>query len=133
MHDYEIRVVARDYRTAHTLACSLPSDFAAIRRGQALAQPGEGFEVWRDGDCIYANHRDHPLAVRLETPAVEALALDYEIRILRDDLSPSLIWKSIHTGDSAAIRAGMRAAAGHPVEVWRDMDCIFRTPVTNTH
>lgn len=126
MHDYEIRIVTANGRTSHVFASSLPSDFAAIRRAHALTRPGQGAEVWRGTDCIYANHHDHPLIV--PPRHVEDAATDYEIRILRDDMKPSIIWKSCHENDDEAIRAGVEAAGGHPVEIWRDADCIFRAP-----
>lgn len=131
MHDYEIRIFTGDCRTSHIFDTSLPSDFAAIRRAQTLARPGQRIEVWRGSACIYAD-RGEPAIVRLRAApvAAERGMADYEIRILRADFSPSLIWKSSQLGDDAAIRAGMRAAGGLPLEIWRDMDCIFRAPAT---
>ena len=133
MHDYQIRIVTGACRTSHIFATTLPSDFAAIRRAQALARPGQGIEVWRGTECIYANHGE-PAITRLRAVpvAVENGPAVYEIRILRPDLRPSLIWKSSQTGDDVAIRVGMRAAQGHAVEIWRDLDCIFRAPA-NVH
>ncbi|HWF64549.1 MAG TPA: hypothetical protein VN685_08065 [Rhizomicrobium sp.] len=127
MQDYQIRIVMRDNRSK-VLVNLLPSDFAAIRRAHALLQPGQGVEVWRDGDCIYAHYSHTPGTRSFAGAERSAPRLDYEIRILKDDLQPSLIWKSLYEGDAAAIRAGVRAAAGHPLEIWRDMDCIFRAP-----
>src|SRR5581483_11518909 len=127
MHDYEIRIVTANGRASHVFTSSLPSDFAAIRRAHALVQPGQGVEVWRDENCIYANHHDHPMMV---APQAAGDTADYEIRILREDLKPSIIWKAAHENDRAAIRAGLQAASGHAVEVWRDVNCIFRAPAS---
>jgi hypothetical protein len=130
MTDYEIRIVRRDYRTSHVFVRTLSSDFAAIRGAHALVRPGQGVEVWRGEDCIYANHHDQPLIAPLEKSMSDAA--NYEIRILRGDLQPSLIWNSVHHSDTAAIRVGVRVADGHAVEIWRDLDCIFRSPPTLT-
>jgi hypothetical protein len=63
MHDYEIRIVTADGRTPCLVASALPNDLAAIRRAHSLARPGQGVEVWRGADCIYANDRDRPMMV----------------------------------------------------------------------
>ena len=128
MRDYQIRILMRDSRTSQVLVHMLPSDFAAIRRAHSLIQPGQGVEVWRDGDCIYAHYHHAPGTRSFAGAERSAPRTNYEIRILKNDLEPSLIWKSVYDGDAAAIRAGVRAAGGQPLEIWRDMDCIFRAP-----
>lgn len=124
MQDFEIRIITPNFRASHVFVTSLPSDFAAIRRAHALVGPEQGIEVWRDGACIYASHRGQTLSVLPQ--AAEAVPAGYEIRLLRADSTTSLIWKCLHQTDASAIRAGIRAADGQAVEIWRDNDCIFR-------
>lgn len=49
---------------------------------------------------------------------------EYEIRVLTDHSSPSLIMKTMHFTDVDAIRAGRKIARASLFEVWRDMECI---------
>jgi hypothetical protein len=60
MHGYEIRVVARDYKTSKSYQTQQIDTAAAIRRACALKPQGLGVEVWDGMDCIYANYRDQP-------------------------------------------------------------------------
>ncbi len=64
MDTYEIRVLTRDYETSRICVTVQASVFAAIRRAQATAQGGEGVEVWRGLDCIYANYREQEFSAR---------------------------------------------------------------------
>jgi hypothetical protein len=34
----------------------------------------------------------------------------------------------MEASDAAAIRSAMRFARGRDIEVWRDLDCVYRTP-----
>ena len=49
---------------------------------------------------------------------------EYEIRILRNDGSPSIIMAGNHLSDEAAIRAARTISHGHQFEVWRGMECL---------
>jgi hypothetical protein len=124
MDDFEIRIITPDLRAWHVFTTSLSGEGAAIRRAEVLAGSRRGAQVWRDGVCIHAVH--HGRALSLLPRAAETMQAVYEIRILRDDLKPSLIWKCLPQNDAAAIRAGVSAADGQAVEIWRDHDCIFR-------
>jgi hypothetical protein len=58
--DYEIRILS-DGQPATVLQSYQISDFAAIRRGHALAKADEVVEVWRGINCLYAaRHRPGP-------------------------------------------------------------------------
>jgi hypothetical protein len=58
--DYEIRIPS-DGQPATVLQSYQISDFAAIRRGHALAKVDEAVEVWRGINCLYAaRHRPGP-------------------------------------------------------------------------
>jgi hypothetical protein len=52
---------------------------------------------------------------------------DYEIRILGNDGSASLIVAAIHLNDNAAIRSARILARAHKFEVWRGMNCVYGT------
>ena len=52
MEQYEIRIV-REGRAVRVYPSLQAGDYAAIRRGQALANRQEGFEVWRADTCVY--------------------------------------------------------------------------------
>jgi hypothetical protein len=57
----------------------------------------------------------------------------YEIRILRNCISPSLIWASPHPSTySALCKAREFAAHGDTIEVWRDTECIHREVISNS-
>jgi hypothetical protein len=58
MADYEIRILS-DGQPATVLHSYQISDFAAIRRGHALAKADDVVEVWRGINCVYAA-RHHP-------------------------------------------------------------------------
>ena len=60
MHGYEIRIVARNYKTSISYRTVQKNTDAAIRRACALKPEGLGVEVWDGMDCIYANYRDQP-------------------------------------------------------------------------
>ena len=49
----------------------------------------------------------------------------YEIRILKPDLSSSLIFEVMHPSDNAALKAARKMAGGKQFEVWLGMDCIY--------
>jgi hypothetical protein len=53
MKEYEIHVPT-DTSERRVLSCIQVSDYAAIRRAQAVAGTLEGVEVWRAQNCIYA-------------------------------------------------------------------------------
>ena len=60
MADYEIRILSAG-QPATVLQSYQTSDFAAIRRGHALAKTDEVVEVWRGINCVYAaRHRPAP-------------------------------------------------------------------------
>ena len=52
MQQYEIRILHRNSRPTVVQSRFL-GDFHAIRRGQAMAHPDEGVEVWRGMKCLY--------------------------------------------------------------------------------
>ncbi|HVV27348.1 MAG TPA: hypothetical protein VG501_12110 [Rhizomicrobium sp.] len=52
---------------------------------------------------------------------------DYEIRILNNRKSPTAFVEMMESSDAAAIRAAERIAGGRAVEVWRDIDCVYRS------
>lgn len=52
---------------------------------------------------------------------------DYEIRIFKADGTPSLIAVESHMVDQAAIRSARMMADKNPYEVWRDVECIWRS------
>lgn len=53
MKEYELKVFG-DGKPAVILSVRLGSDFAAVRRAVSLCQDGQGIEVWRGMDCIFA-------------------------------------------------------------------------------
>ena len=53
---------------------------------------------------------------------------DYEILILDHDHHPSALVEMMEASDASAIRSAMRIANGRDIEVWRDLDCVYRTP-----
>lgn len=53
---------------------------------------------------------------------------EYEIRILNKRLSSSILIEAFHLSDSDAIKTADKLAFGRGVEVWRDLDCIYRAP-----
>jgi hypothetical protein len=52
---------------------------------------------------------------------------DYEILILDRNRHPSTFVEMTEASDAAAIRSAMRFARGRDIEVWRDLDCVYRT------
>jgi len=54
MERYELRIIEAGDPSPRIFAILQTSDFAAIRRAQALAKPGQSVEVWRDMTCIFA-------------------------------------------------------------------------------
>jgi hypothetical protein len=61
-------------------------------------------------------------------PASEGSMQDYEILILNQDHHPSAMVEMMEASDASAIRSAMRIANGRDIEVWRDLDCVYRTP-----
>ena len=53
---------------------------------------------------------------------------DYEILILTSDHHPSAFVEMMEASDAAAIRSAIHMAQGREIEVWRDLDCVYRTP-----
>jgi hypothetical protein len=52
---------------------------------------------------------------------------DYEILILDQDHHPSAIVEMMEASDASAIRSAQHIANGRDIEVWRDLDCVYRT------
>jgi hypothetical protein len=52
---------------------------------------------------------------------------DYEIRILNSRLASSAIIEVLEVSDRTAIRSAERMAEGRPVEVWRGIECVYRS------
>jgi hypothetical protein len=52
---------------------------------------------------------------------------DYEIRLLTERFTPSLIMETKHMSDQAAILAARSMSHGKPFEVWRGLECIHDT------
>lgn len=52
----------------------------------------------------------------------------YEIRILNKDGAVLSTVLALHVNDYAAVRSARKLAADRAVEVWRDLDCIYREP-----
>ena len=50
--------------------------------------------------------------------------LIYEIRVLKDPGSPTIIMVGEQLSDFAAVQTARRMARDRPFEVWRDLDCI---------
>jgi hypothetical protein len=53
---------------------------------------------------------------------------DYEILILNESHRPSAMVEMMEPSDDAAIRSAVSIARGRAVEVWRDLDCVYRAP-----
>jgi hypothetical protein len=51
----------------------------------------------------------------------------YEIRVLNSNLSSRAFVQMLGLTDAAAICSAKRIANGRSVEVWRDLDCIYRS------
>lgn len=49
---------------------------------------------------------------------------EYEIHILDDEKSPSIITAEVELSDRAAIQSARRLARGRQFEVWRGLECI---------
>jgi len=52
MNEYEIRILRHDNQPL-VISSRFLGDFHAIRRGQSMAQPDEGVEIWRGMTCLY--------------------------------------------------------------------------------
>ena len=52
---------------------------------------------------------------------------DYEILILDQNHHPSALVEVMEASDASAIRSAQRMAKGRDIEVWRDLDCVYRT------
>jgi hypothetical protein len=52
---------------------------------------------------------------------------DYEIRILNSKFASSALVEMMQASDEAAIRSAERMANGRAVEVWRGLDCVYRS------
>lgn len=50
---------------------------------------------------------------------------EYEVRILRSDLTSAMLIELMHLNDHAAVRAAKKMAEGRPFEVWCGLDCIY--------
>ena len=50
----------------------------------------------------------------------------YEVCILGEGRRTLAIVKTAHVNDFAAVRSARTLAGGHCVEVWRDLECIYR-------
>jgi hypothetical protein len=53
---------------------------------------------------------------------------DYEILIFDRNRHPSTFVEVMEASDDAAIRSAVHIAKGRDIEVWRDLDCVYRTP-----
>jgi hypothetical protein len=53
---------------------------------------------------------------------------DYEIRVLNENLRTAAFIETLEASDDAAIRSAIRIANGRAVEVWRDIECLYRMP-----
>jgi hypothetical protein len=51
--DYEIRVLTKEHLPLMIYTCSQASDYAAIKRAQALASEADCVEVWTGQRCIF--------------------------------------------------------------------------------
>jgi len=51
---YEIRIMKKQHLFPVIYSCSQASDHAAIRRAKSLIEEGDGVEVWRGPDCVFA-------------------------------------------------------------------------------
>jgi hypothetical protein len=54
LDSFEIRIVKKQSQSSVIHACSQMNDHAAIRRARSLIEDGDGVEVWRGLDCVYA-------------------------------------------------------------------------------
>jgi len=57
MCSYEIRLRKNEGRIEETYHVRRVNDFAAIRNARQIAEEGDIVEVWKGGDCIYADLR----------------------------------------------------------------------------
>ena len=51
MQPYRIQVTGN--RRTHSLEITVASDFAAVRRAEHIARPGDKLAVWRGDKCIF--------------------------------------------------------------------------------
>lgn len=52
---------------------------------------------------------------------------EYEIRILKNDGSTSVIMQEVHLSTHAAVNRGRRMAGASPFEVWSNDRCVYST------
>jgi hypothetical protein len=57
---------------------------------------------------------------------------DYEIRILNSNRGSLAYIEIMEPSDAYAIRSAERIAGGRPVEVWHDIECIYRSDAQTT-
>jgi hypothetical protein len=50
---------------------------------------------------------------------------EYEIRVLRPNLSTELVVEMVHLSDIAAVPSSKRIAKDRPFEVWRGLYCVY--------
>ena len=62
MEAYEIRILKKQNPVPRIHSSLQASDHAAIRRAKSLIEKGDGVEVWRGLDCVFA--LDMPAATR---------------------------------------------------------------------
>jgi hypothetical protein len=53
MQPYRIQVLGRP----HCVEIKVASDFAAVRRAEHIARPGDPLQVWRGDKCIFERGR----------------------------------------------------------------------------
>jgi hypothetical protein len=58
---------------------------------------------------------------------LEVSMRDYQIRILNQILRPVAFIEILEADDHSAIRSALRFSRGRPVEVWHDIDCVYRS------
>lgn len=62
MNTYEICIIAEGAKAAAIYSSFHISDYAAVRRAQALASDSAMIEVWRGATCVYSGAPKHALA-----------------------------------------------------------------------
>jgi hypothetical protein len=58
---------------------------------------------------------------------VEASMHDYEIRILKENSKLAALIAITGASDEAIIREAKRIAQDRPMEIWREVECIYRS------
>lgn len=56
MFSYEIRLRKYGRQSDAVYCVRKTSDFAAVRNALKIAESGDGVEVWKGAECIYADH-----------------------------------------------------------------------------